>query len=154
MLPPWYLRKASESSGKSLHFGKIPICFCQNLANIQQQSGKTCKFLSKSANISAIFYESFEIRERLLFSPFFGVVLARSFFPHFSIMDSKTVQRRALCRSRRELSNEHFLGKFGFDTAENEPCKVCPLSVHGSPRSSWALHWITHGRDRYTRACR
>ena len=27
-------------------------------------------------------------------------------------------------RSRRELSNEYLLAKFGFDTAENEPCKV------------------------------
>ena len=26
----------------------------------------------------------------------------------------------ALCRSRRELSNAHFLAKFGFDTAQNE----------------------------------
>ena len=26
------------------------------------------------------------------------------------------------------------LAKIGFDTAENEPCKVCPLSVYGSPR--------------------
>ena len=46
-----------------------------------------------------------------------------------------------MCRSRRELSfqidpnsNEYFLAKFGFDTAENEPCKVCPLSAYGSPR--------------------
>ena len=31
------------------------------------------------------------------------------------------MQRRALCRSRRELSNEYLLAKFGFDTAENEP---------------------------------
>ena len=38
--------------------------------------------------------------------------------------DSKTVQRSALCRSRRELSNEYLLAKFGFDTAENEPLKV------------------------------
>ena len=80
-----------------------------------------------------------------LFSPFFGVVLARSFFPHFSIMDSKTVQRSfrlwipkrcpvngaqfsimdsktvqrsALCGSRRELSNEYLLAKFGFDTGD------------------------------------
>ena len=29
-------------------------------------------------------------------------------------------------RSRRELS----LATFGFDTAENEPCKVCPLSAY------------------------
>ena len=39
-----------------------------------------------------------------------------------------------MCRSRRELSNEYLLAKFGFDTAENEPCKVCPLSVYRSPR--------------------
>ena len=35
-----------------------------------------------------------------------------------------------MCRSRRELSNEYLLAKFGFDTAENEPCKVCPLSAY------------------------
>ena len=28
--------------------------------------------------------------------------------------------KRALCRSRRELSNEYLLAKFGLDTAENE----------------------------------
>ena len=46
------------------------------------------------------------------------------------------VQRNAFCtcRSRRELSNAYLLVKFGFDTAENEPCKVCPLSVYRSPR--------------------
>ena len=37
-------------------------------------------------------------------------------------------------RSRRELSHEHLLAKFGFDTAENEPSKVCPLSAYRSPR--------------------
>ena len=49
----------------------------------------------------------------------FGVVLAKVFFPEFSIEDSKTVQRSALCTSRRELSNEYLLAKFGFDTADN-----------------------------------
>ena len=39
--------------------------------------------------------------------------------------DFRAVQRSALCRSRRELSNAYFLAKFGFDTAENEPSKVC-----------------------------
>ena len=34
------------------------------------------------------------------------------------------VQRSALCRSRRVLSNAYFLAEFGFDTAENEPSKV------------------------------
>ena len=44
----------------------------------------------------------------------------------------RAVQRSALCRSRRELSNAYFLAKFGFDTAENEPCEVCP--IERSPR--------------------
>ena len=39
-----------------------------------------------------------------------------------------------MCRSQRELSNEYLLAKIGVDTAENEPCKVCPLSVYRSPR--------------------
>ena len=39
-------------------------------------------------------------------------------------VDSKAVQRSALCRSRRELSNEYLLAKIGVDTAENEPLKV------------------------------
>ena len=39
--------------------------------------------------------------------------------------DSKTVQRSALCRSRRELSNEYLLAKIGFDTAEiTRPSKL------------------------------
>ena len=32
--------------------------------------------------------------------------------------DFRAVQRSALCRSRRELSNEYLLAKCGFDTAE------------------------------------
>ena len=47
--------------------------------------------------VLAIFDEKIEIRER------------------------KTVQRSALCRSRRELSNAYLLAKIGVDTAENEP---------------------------------
>ena len=61
------------------------------------------------------------LASRFLVFFLFGVFLARPFFPHFSPVDSKTVQRSALCRSRRELSNEYLLAKFGFDTAENEP---------------------------------
>ena len=40
-----------------------------------------------------------------------------------------------MCRSRRELSNAYLLAKFGFDTAENEPFQVCPLSAYRPPRS-------------------
>ena len=34
------------------------------------------------------------------------------------------MQRSALCRSRRELSDEYLLAKIGVDTAENEPLEV------------------------------
>ena len=50
------------------------------------------------------------------------------------------MQRNALCRSRRELSNAYLLGKIGFDTAENEPLEVwgkIQLNIHLPP---WSLH--------------
>ena len=34
------------------------------------------------------------------------------------------MQRNALCRSRRELSNEYLLARIGVDTAENEPLEL------------------------------
>ena len=34
------------------------------------------------------------------------------------------MQRSALCRSRRELSNAYLLATIGADTAENEPLEV------------------------------
>ena len=64
------------------------------------------------------------------------------------------MQRSALCRSRRELSNAYLLAKFGFDTAENEPLQVCPLSAYRSPR--WAFRrrgvvkpWVHPGLELY-----
>ena len=38
--------------------------------------------------------------------------------------DCRAVQRRVLCRSRRELFNAYLLAKFGFDTAENEFLRI------------------------------
>ena len=35
----------------------------------------------------------------------------------------------------RKLFNAYLLAKFCFDTAENEPFQVCPLSAYRSPRS-------------------
>ena len=55
--------------------------------------------------------------------------------------DRRTVRRSALRRSRRELSNEYLLTKFGFDTAENEPPKV--WGGEGSQRPSLS-QWVFH----------
>ena len=44
------------------------------------------------------------------------------------------MQRSALCRSRRELSNAYLLAKIRFDTAENEPCKVCREPYGGTAK--------------------
>ena len=56
------------------------------------------------------------------------VKFSKKWEPHFwrkklINWDCRAVQRSALCRSRRELSNEYLLAKIGVDTAENEPCK-------------------------------
>ena len=48
-----------------------------------------------------------------------------------------------MCRSRRELSNAYLLSKFGFDTAENEPCKVSPIE-----RSATSAPGSTNAEDR------
>ena len=42
-----------------------------------------------------------------------------------------------MCRSRRELSNAYFLSKFGFDTAENEPSKVCCRGLPAYNYNAW-----------------
>ena len=57
------------------------------------------------------------------------------------------MQRSALCRSRRELSNEYFLAKFGFDTAENEPIKVCPLSVYSPDHYYYYYYYYYYYRS-------
>ena len=41
------------------------------------------------------------------------------------------MQRSALCRSRRELSNEYLLAKIGVDTAETAAAENEPLEVWG-----------------------
>ena len=41
------------------------------------------------------------------------------------LLDSKGAKACKSFRSRQELSNEYFLAKFGVDTEENEPSKVC-----------------------------
>ena len=53
--------------------------------------------------------------------------------------DWRTVQRSALCRSRRQLSNEYLLAKIGFDTAEYEP-----LAVWGKIFN--IIHWRPYSR--------
>ena len=53
---------------------------------------------------------------------------------------------RALCRSRRELSNAYVLAKFGFDTAENGPSKV-----RAQPPASTALLHNNDPRQRRSR---
>ena len=68
------------------------------------------------------------------------------------------MHRSALCRFRRELSNAYLLAKFGFDTAENEPSKVCRIPRRhrpyhqyrraAGPESSWgaSLGWVREHR--------
>ena len=52
------------------------------------------------------------------------------------------MQRSALCRSRRELSNAYLLAKIGVDTAENEP-----LEVWGENSIQYSLHSLVLHRS-------
>ena len=67
------------------------------------------------------------------------------------------MQRSALCRSRRELSNAYLLAKFGFDTAENEPCQICPIEPCQNLLSSQAAFEVGQpalvGTPRRARRC-
>ena len=71
------------------------------------------KFWGKTAKNSGIFNETFEIGERC--KGVHCVDFGESFLFE---TDSYT--------------NAYFLAKFGFDTTENEPCKVCLLSAYRS----------------------
>ena len=54
------------------------------------------------------------------------------------------MQRSALCRSRRELSNAYLLAKIGVDTAENEPFEVwgkIQVTIHFTPWSAFVATW-------------
>ena len=51
-----------------------------------------------------------------------------------NVWDWRAVQRSVLCRSLREFSKKYLFAKIGFDTAEHEPCKVCPIELCNSVR--------------------
>ena len=63
-------------------------------------------------------------------------VIATVFCSNFHFSVSLHVPFLNLLFEQIANSNEYLLAKFGFDTAENEPCKVCPLSAYRSPRST------------------
>ena len=62
--------------------------------------------------------------------------------------DFGAVQRSALCRSRRELSNAYLLATFGFDTAENEPSKVPAHSCIFPLRNTFSNRFFAKIWDR------
>ena len=61
-----------------------------------------------------------------------------NFLKHWGLSGAKACKS---CRSRQELSNEYLLAKFGVDTEENEPCKVCSF---GWNFEIWAVQKYVH----------
>ena len=61
------------------------------------------------------------------------------------------MQRSALCRSRRELSNAYFLAKFRFDTAENEPSRKFAASRDTLATPSQAFSATTEAHEEVSR---
>ena len=72
----------------------------------------------------------------------FGFILGKDGF----CLNSISVQRSGLCRSRRELSNAYLLAKIGVDTAENEPSKVCPIERCSTLSEKRCLTWRSNTR--------
>ena len=67
-------------------------------------------------------------------------VIATVICPNFHFSVSPHVPFLNLLFEQIANSNEYLLAKFGFDTAENEPCKVCPLSAYRSARFHVPVH--------------
>ena len=89
----------------------------------------------------AIFDEKIEIRERCIAAAFQLLplfIFSMFIFVYFFTQTDPTrrVQRSALCRPRRELSNAYLLAKIGVDTAENKPLEVwgkIKFNIHFTP---------------------
>ena len=73
------------------------------------------------------------------------VDLAKS-CPNFDFSVSLRIPFLNILFELDSYSNEDLLATFGFDTAENEPCKVCPISAYRFPRS-FGGHALRNGRE-------
>ena len=63
-------------------------------------------------------------------------VIATVICPNFHFSVSPHVPFLNLLFEQIANSNAYFLAKFGFDTAENEPCQVCPIApTQAHPRA-------------------
>ena len=61
-------------------------------------------------------------------------VIATVFCSNFHFSVSLHVPFSQFLFERDSYSNAYLLAKFGFDTAENEPCQVCPTGRGAAPR--------------------
>ena len=111
-----------------LFAGKIRSNFHQNLANVRQY------VLSSNIlmNISCLYGAFLPTRA--------NAPLPKKIWQNFGKFLTKSL-RLETCRPEwivqilaSALHNEYLVAKIVFDTAENEPCKVCPLSAYRSLR--------------------
>ena len=112
-------QKLNHLAAKIKSFRKN-AAFCENPEKMVKFGENSAKFGQLWANLRNFGKKTAKNSQRFLTL----ILRLESSVPHFSPMDSKAVQRSALCRSRRELSNEYLLAKISVDTAENEPLQV------------------------------
>ena len=118
---------------------------CANFVAVLQNFTKSrqhlATFRQKIATLSAIFHKTFDIRERCkgvhCVDLDEGFPTSICYVPSFIFLFFSLIHVPSLSISFQidPNSNEYFLAKFGFDTFENEPRNVCPLSAYRSPRS-------------------
>ena len=104
----------SEISEKNI----IGKCWSRIAENKQKIKNKTAKMRKCLTNLSRFFKCGAVLRPDACPQCF-------SWFFNWIPKVQKCVDLCKSCRSRQELSNEYLPAKFGFDTAENEPLKVC-----------------------------
>ena len=90
----------------------------QNSGKFWQQSGKMLSTMS----VNYKFPTNYEKIKETMFENCWQKKSA--VHPVFRSWIPQAVQKRVLCRSRRDVFNEYLVAKIGFDTEENEPCKV------------------------------
>ena len=132
-----------------LVLGCIKTKFCKKIC-VRQQFSSSTRFASFCTAAISNFSQKIGLKNcefRKISENF------RRFWQILLIFEKKcdfgAVQRSAFCRSRRELSNAYLLAKFGFDTAENEPSKVCRIPWQLSNAGRRARRVALRGPLRY-----
>ena len=129
----WKVRSARDRTIRTFHI-RVRSTFCQNSMHFARKFKKFKIFqhfrtylrnfdkISSNSEQNSIVFSKMRKWHCCTILPKNAKKFDENFLKYWSLSGAKACKS---CRSRQELSNEYLLAKFGVDTAENEPCKVC-----------------------------